>query len=67
VKVIAMTDGPLSPLAQYADISLEVQQASVGSFRSLGVSMTLAVAWSVGLGRTIEARRLAKRRRAKRA
>jgi DNA-binding MurR/RpiR family transcriptional regulator len=66
VKIIAMTDGPLSPLAEHADVRLEVQQAAVGSFRSLGVSMTLAVAWSVGLGRAIEARRHARRRRSKR-
>jgi DNA-binding MurR/RpiR family transcriptional regulator len=67
VKLIAMTDGPLSPLSEHADVSFEMQQASVGSFRSLGVSMTLAVAWSVGLGRTIEARRHATRRKSKRA
>jgi DNA-binding MurR/RpiR family transcriptional regulator len=57
VKVIAMTDSPLSPLAEHADVSLEVQQASVGMFRSLAVTMTLAVTLIVGLGRAVEAKR----------
>jgi len=57
VKVIAMTDSPLSPLAEHADVSLEVQQASVGLFRSQAVNMTLAVTLIVGLGRAVEAKR----------
>lgn len=57
VKVVAMTDSPLSPLAEHSDVSLEVQQASVGMFRSLAVTMTLAVTLIVGLGRALEAKR----------
>ncbi|XXY50099.1 MurR/RpiR family transcriptional regulator [Sorangium sp. So ce269] len=57
VKIIAMTDSPLSPLAEHADVSLEVQQASVGMFRSLAVTMTLAVTLIVGVGRAVEAKR----------
>ncbi|HXK17420.1 MAG TPA: MurR/RpiR family transcriptional regulator [Polyangiaceae bacterium] len=57
VKIIAMTDSPLSPLAEHADVSLEVQQASVGLFRSQAVNMTLAVTLIVGLGRAVEAKR----------
>ncbi|WP_437834707.1 MurR/RpiR family transcriptional regulator [Sorangium sp. So ce1153] len=57
VKIIAMTDSPLSPLAEHADVSMEVQQASVGMFRSLAVTMTLAVTLIVGLGRAVEAKR----------
>ncbi|WP_437729185.1 MurR/RpiR family transcriptional regulator [Sorangium sp. So ce861] len=57
VKIVALTDSPLSPLAEHADVSLEVQQASVGMFRSLAVTMTLAVTLVVGLGRAVEARR----------
>ncbi|WP_437972101.1 MurR/RpiR family transcriptional regulator [Sorangium sp. So ce260] len=57
VKIVAMTDSPLSPLAEHADVSLEVQQASVGMFRSLAVTMTLAVTLVVGLGRAVEAKR----------
>ncbi|HVJ18491.1 MAG TPA: MurR/RpiR family transcriptional regulator [Polyangiaceae bacterium] len=57
VKVIALTDSPLSPLAEHADVSLEVQQAAVGMFRSQAVNMTLAVTLIVGLGRAVEAKR----------
>lgn len=57
VKIIAMTDSPLSPLAEHADVSLEVQQAAVGLFRSLAVTMTLAVTLIVGLGKVVEAQR----------
>jgi DNA-binding MurR/RpiR family transcriptional regulator len=57
VKIVALTDSPLSPLAEHADVSLEVQQASVGLFRSQAVNMTLAVTLIVGLGRAVEAKR----------
>lgn len=57
VKVIAMTDSPLSPLAEHADVSLEVQQAAVGMFRSQAVNMTLGVTLIVGLGRALEAKK----------
>ena len=67
VKVIAMTDSPLSPLAEHADVSLEVQQAAVGLFRSLAVTMTLAVTLIVGLGRAVEAKRAGNGKRSKRS
>lgn len=67
VKVIAMTDSPLSPLAEHADVSLEVQQAAVGLFRSLAVTMTLAVTLIVGLGRAVEAKRQGNGKRSKRS
>jgi hypothetical protein len=38
-------------------VSLEVQQASVGLFRSQAVNMTLAVTFIVGLGRAVEAKK----------
>jgi DNA-binding MurR/RpiR family transcriptional regulator len=57
VKIVALTDSPLSPLAEHADVSLEVQQASVGLFRSQAVNMTLAVTLIVGLGRAVEAKK----------
>ena len=66
VKVVAMTDSPLSPLAEHADVSLEVQQAAVGLFRSLAVTMTLAVTLIVGLGRAVEAKRAGNGKRSKR-
>ena len=59
LRVIAITDSPLSPLAEHATISLEVQQASVQMFRSLAVPMTLAITLIVGLGRALEAKRSA--------
>ncbi len=67
VKIIAMTDSPLSPLAEHADVSLEVQQAAVGLFRSLAVTMTLAVTLIVGLGRAVEAKRQGNGRKSKRS
>ncbi len=67
VKIIAMTDSPLSPLAEHADVSLEVQQAAVGLFRSLAVTMTLAVTLIVGLGRAVEAKRTGNGKRSKRS
>jgi len=66
VKIIAMTDSPLSPLAEHADVSLEVQQAAVGLFRSLAVTMTLAVTLIVGLGRAVEGKRSGNGKRSKR-
>jgi DNA-binding MurR/RpiR family transcriptional regulator len=57
VPIIALTDSPLSPLVEHADVSLEVQQASVHMFRSLAVPMTLAITFVVALGRVLEAKR----------
>jgi DNA-binding MurR/RpiR family transcriptional regulator len=59
VQVIAFTDSPLSPLVEHATISLEVQPGSVQMFRSLAVPMTVSVAFIVGLGRILEAKRAA--------
>jgi len=67
VKIVAMTDSPLSPLTEHADVSLEVQQASVGMFRSLAVTMTLAVTLIVGLGRALEAKRPTSTKKSKRS
>jgi DNA-binding MurR/RpiR family transcriptional regulator len=57
VPVVALTDSPLSPLVEHADVSIEVRQASVHLFRSLAVPMTLAITLVVGLGRVLEAKR----------
>lgn len=59
VPVIAVTDGPLSPLVEHAAVTLEVQQPSVHLFRSLAVQMTLSVTLIVALGRTLEGKRRA--------
>jgi DNA-binding MurR/RpiR family transcriptional regulator len=57
VQVIALTDGPLSPLVEHATVSLEVQHGSVQMFRSLAVPMTFATTLIVALGRVLEAKR----------
>jgi DNA-binding MurR/RpiR family transcriptional regulator len=54
VRVIAITDSPLSPLAEHATVCMNVQQASVQMFRSLAVPMTLAITLIVALGRKLE-------------
>jgi DNA-binding MurR/RpiR family transcriptional regulator len=59
VRVVAITDGPLSPLVEHAAVSLAVAQPSVHMFRSLAVQMTLAITLIVGFGRVLEARRSA--------
>lgn len=53
--VVAITDGPLSPLARLATVSLEVVEAEVQAFRSLSASMCLALALAVALGQKLEA------------
>jgi DNA-binding MurR/RpiR family transcriptional regulator len=54
VRVIAITDSPLSPLAEHATVCMNIQQASVQMFRSLAVPMTLAITLIVALGRKLE-------------
>lgn len=54
--VIAITDGPLSPLAPPAHVCLEVEEAEVGSFRSLSACMCLALTLVVSLGQRLEDR-----------
>ena len=59
VRVVAITDGPLSPLIEHATVGLAVAQPSVHMFRSLAVQMTLAITLIVGFGRVLEAQRSA--------
>ena len=47
-------------------MSLEVQQASAHMFRSLAVTMTLAITLVVGLGRALEAKRTVGAKKSKR-
>lgn len=49
-KVIAITDGPLSPFAALSDVCFEVEEAQVESFRSLSASMCLSLSLVVCLG-----------------
>ena len=53
-SVLAITDGPLSPLAPLAEICLEVEEAEVLSFRSLSACMCLALTLVVSLGHRLE-------------
>lgn len=54
VPVIAITDGPLSPLVRSASVSLEVVEAEVETFRSLSASMCLALVLVVALGHRLD-------------
>ena len=51
--VVAITDRPLSPLRDLADICLEVDEAEVLDFRLLAATMCLAQALVVVLGRRL--------------
>jgi DNA-binding MurR/RpiR family transcriptional regulator len=61
VPIIGITDGPLSPLVEHAQVSFEVQDATLHMFRSLAVQMTLAITLVVALGRALEAKREGKK------
>jgi DNA-binding MurR/RpiR family transcriptional regulator len=54
VPAIVITDGPLSPLTQFASVSFEVIEAEVETFRSLSASMCLALVLMVALGHRLE-------------
>jgi DNA-binding MurR/RpiR family transcriptional regulator len=66
VRVIALTDSPLSPLSEHAAITFKIPQGSVQMFRSLAVPMTFSVSFIVGLGRFLESRKTAARDRPRR-
>ena len=53
VPVIAITDGPLSPLNPVARIALEVEDAQVEAFRSLSATMCLALSLVVAMGQRL--------------
>jgi DNA-binding MurR/RpiR family transcriptional regulator len=48
--VVALTDGPLSPLLPLARVAFEVEDAELQGFRALSATMCLALALVVGLG-----------------
>ncbi len=50
VPILAITDNKLSPLAPLATVCLEVEEAQVGHFRSLGATMCLILSLAVALG-----------------
>ncbi len=54
IKVIAITDGPLSPFTALSDVCFEVEEAQVESFRSLSACMCLSLSLVVCLGYRLE-------------
>lgn len=48
VPVIAITDGPLSPLTQNCSVWIEVREADYGAFRSMAATFALAMTLAVG-------------------
>ena len=54
VPVLALTDGPLSPLAPLAALAFEVQDAELSGFRSLVAQMCLSQALVFGVAAALE-------------
>ncbi len=57
VMLLALTDGPLSPLAPMAAIAFEVQDAELSGFRSLVAQMCLSQALVFGVAAALQAAR----------
>lgn len=57
VTLLALTDGPLSPLAPLAAIAFEVQDAELSGFRSLVAQMCLSQALVFGVAAALQERR----------
>jgi DNA-binding MurR/RpiR family transcriptional regulator len=55
IPVVAITDGPLSPLASSASIAFELHEDETHAFRSLVAPMCLAQTLVVALGHQIAA------------
>ncbi len=55
VPVVALTDGPLSPLSALATVAFEVQDAEVAGFRSLAAQMCLGQALVFGVAAAMQA------------
>jgi DNA-binding MurR/RpiR family transcriptional regulator len=60
IAVIAITDGPLSPIAREVAVVLEVRDADVTGFRSVAASMVLCQALAVGVAMDPPTRRSVK-------
>lgn len=50
MPIIGITDGPLSPFARLAEVSLEVVESEVHDFRLLSANMCVALTLAVSLG-----------------
>lgn len=53
VKLVAITDGPLSPIAGLADALLEVHEVEFANFRSLVAQMCLSLSLVVSVGQRL--------------
>ncbi|MCJ8323973.1 MAG: MurR/RpiR family transcriptional regulator [Rhizobiales bacterium] len=58
LKIISITDSPVSPLAANSAVSFEIQEASEQAFRSLVAPLCLAQSLVVGVGQSIEKSRI---------
>jgi DNA-binding MurR/RpiR family transcriptional regulator len=65
VKIVAITDPALSPLALQVDVCFEIEDGQIQGIRSLAAPLCLAVSLVVGLGQHLEAK--GKRRRSRAA
>jgi DNA-binding MurR/RpiR family transcriptional regulator len=65
VRIIAITDPALSPLALQVDVCFEIEDGQIQGIRSLAAPLCLAVSLVVGLGQHLEAK--GKRRRSRAA
>jgi len=55
VPLIAITDGPLSPLVRLADVSFELVESEAHGFRPLSAAMCLSLTLAVSLGHRVSA------------
>ena len=55
IPVVALTDGPLSPLSPLAAVAFEVQDAEISGFRSLVAQMCLGQALVFGVAAAMQA------------
>jgi DNA-binding MurR/RpiR family transcriptional regulator len=54
IAIVALTDGPLSPLGRLAKVSLEVVETDIQAFRSVSATMCLALTLAVSIGERAE-------------
>ncbi len=49
MPIVSVTDSPFSPLAQIADLWIEVGEANFEGFRSMSATLTLAMTLTVAI------------------
>ena len=54
LKIVAITDSALSPLALRVDVCFEIEEAQIQGIRSPTAALCLAVSLVVGLGQRLE-------------